>query len=90
MAVPFLTIFVSPLHLASEEHKHRIKFEFKERELEETLEYEREIENGAKQKHHIEQPVSSEKEIDEVGQLRYKQTLDGDAGNLCNCQKGQV
>ncbi|XP_022851901.1 uncharacterized protein LOC111373582 [Olea europaea var. sylvestris] len=39
----------------------------------------REIENEAKQKHHIERPMSSEKEIDEVGHLRSKHTLDGDA-----------
>ncbi|CAA2959784.1 uncharacterized protein LOC111371309 [Olea europaea var. sylvestris] len=62
----------------AEEYKHRIKLEFEERKLEETLEYEREIEYEAKQKHHIEQPVFSEKEIDEVGQLRSKHTFDGD------------
>lgn len=64
----------------AEEYKHRIKLEFEERKLEETLEYEREIEYEAKQKHHIEQPVFSEKEIDEVGQLRSKHTFDGDGG----------
>ncbi|KAL2553678.1 Ubiquitin carboxyl-terminal hydrolase-related protein [Forsythia ovata] len=47
-----------------EEYKHRIKLEFEERKVEETLEYERQIENEAKQKHLAEQPVSSEKEND--------------------------
>ncbi|CAI9754612.1 unnamed protein product [Fraxinus pennsylvanica] len=61
-----------------EEYKQRIKLEFEEIKPEETLEYERETENEAKQKHHIEQPVSSEKEIDEVGQLRSKHTPDWD------------
>ncbi|KAL2533126.1 Ubiquitin carboxyl-terminal hydrolase-related protein [Abeliophyllum distichum] len=52
------------LRQQEEEYKHRIKLEFEERKVEETLEYERQIENEAKQKHLAEQPVSSEKEND--------------------------
>ncbi|XP_022852659.1 uncharacterized protein LOC111374237 [Olea europaea var. sylvestris] len=61
-----------------EEYKHRIKLKFDERKLEENLKYERQIENEAKEKHLAEQPVSSEKNNVEVGQLRSKDNPNGD------------
>ncbi|KAL2465299.1 Ubiquitin carboxyl-terminal hydrolase-related protein [Abeliophyllum distichum] len=60
-----------------EEYNHRIKLEFEERKLEETLKYERQIENEVKQEHLAEHPVSSEKENDEICLLRSKDTPNG-------------
>ncbi|KAL2465300.1 Ubiquitin carboxyl-terminal hydrolase-related protein [Abeliophyllum distichum] len=61
------------LRQREEEYKHRIELE-----LEEILKYVRQIQNEAIQKHLAKLPMSSEKENDEVGQLRSKHTPDGD------------
>ncbi|CAI9787269.1 unnamed protein product [Fraxinus pennsylvanica] len=65
-----------------EEYKHRIELKFEERKLEENLKYERQIENEAKEKHPAEQPVSSEKDYVEVGQLGSKDNHDDDGALL--------
>ncbi|XP_022849882.1 uncharacterized protein LOC111371971 [Olea europaea var. sylvestris] len=68
------------LRQQEEENKLGIKLEYEERKPGETMEHEKQIEKEIKQTHVAEQPVSSEKENDEVGHLRSKHTPGGVGG----------
>ncbi|CAI9761074.1 unnamed protein product [Fraxinus pennsylvanica] len=71
-AIPFAVTEVA-LKQQEEEYKHGLRLEFDDRKLEETMEYERQIEKETKQKRLAERPVSSEKENDKVALSQKKQ-----------------